>query len=61
MAAGIIAVPGSDAIKTIGKDNISSIYLPHWQPNSLAQQPPERKARREPNSLAVGLPVGANC
>ena len=61
IAAGIIAVPGSDAIKTIGKNNISSIHLPHWQPNSLAQRPPERKAQREPNSLAIGRSDGANC
>jgi hypothetical protein len=33
MAAGIIGVPGSEAINTIGKNNISSIHLSHWQPN----------------------------
>ena len=32
MAAGIIAVPGSEAIKTIGKNNSSSIHLPHLRP-----------------------------
>ncbi len=37
MAAGINAVPGSEAIKTIGKNNISSIHLPHWQPNVTAK------------------------
>jgi hypothetical protein len=33
MAAGIKAVPGSEAINTIGKNNISSMHLPHWRPN----------------------------
>jgi hypothetical protein len=31
ITAGIIAVPGSEAIKTIGKNNISSIHLSHWK------------------------------
>jgi len=33
MAAGIKAVPWSEAIKTIGKNNSSSIHLPHLRPN----------------------------